>query len=216
MATKDELIDENATLRARVAELEARMAQGSGHALDVDISAHVARSAAWVEAMGLQVLPDLEGGAVKGWLLCTAEGLPVDAYVSEGVLTDELPHHADLGDAEKDGDGEKFEYVEGEGFVSLNNGATIKLERWRVREDDGTFSEPKEGVVYRYDGSHDLIRVPVGDESELAVMVETLQADKLRLATALDEKRDEVAALNRRLNHGQALHGAVDALPPVV
>ena len=209
MATKDELIDENATLKARVAELEA----AGGVA---EVAEHVARSAAWVEAMGLQVLPDLEGGVVKGWLLCTAEGLPVDAYVSEGVLTDGLPHHADLGDAEKDDDGEKFQYVEGEGFVSLNNGATIKLERWRVREDDGTFSEPKEGVVYRYDGSNDLIRVPVGDESELAVMVETLQADKLRLATALDEKRDEVAALNRRLNHGQALHGAVDALPPVV
>lgn len=210
MATKDELIDENATLKARVAELIA----AGGVA---EVAEHVARAAAWVEAMGLQVLPDLhENGGVKGWLLCTAEGLPVDAYVSEGVLTDELPHHADLGDVEKDGGGEKFEYVEGEGFVSLNNGATIKLERWRVREDDGTFSEPKEGVVYRYDGSNDLIRVPVGDESELAVMVETLQADKLRLATALDEKRDEVAALNRRLNHGQALHGAVDDLPPVV
>lgn len=212
MATKDELIDENATLRARVAELEAAVAAG-GAGGDAEVAEHVARAAAWVEAMGLQVLPDLEGGAVKGWLLCTAEGLPVDAYVSEGVLTDELPHHADLGEAEKDGD---WSYVEGTGFVRSGDGVVVALERWRVREDDGTFSEPKEGLVYRYDGSHDLVRVPVGDESELAVQVEALRADKLRLATALDEKRDEVAALNRRLNHGQALHGAVDALPPVV
>lgn len=214
MATKDELIDENATLKARVAELEATVAVAAGGVAEV--AEHVARSAAWVEAMGLQVLPDLhENGDVKGWLLCTAEGLPVDAYVSEGVLTDELPHHADLGDAEKD-DGGDWSYVEGTGFVRAGDGTVVALERWRVREDDGTFSEPKEGLVYRYDGSHDLVRVPVGDESELAVQVEALQADKLRLATALDEKRDEVAALNRRLNHGQALHGAVDALPPVV
>ena len=211
MATKDELIDENATLKAKVAELEAAGAAGGV----AEVAEHVARAAAWVEAMGLQVLPDLEGGAVKGWLLCTAEGLPVDAYVSEGVLTDELPHHADLGEAEKDDSGD-WSYVEGTGFVRAGDGTVVALERWRVREDDGTFSEPKEGLVYRYDGSHDLVRVPVGDESELAVQVETLRADKLRLATALDEKRDEVAALNRRLNAGQSLHGAVDDLPPVV
>jgi hypothetical protein len=76
-------------------------------------------------------------------------------------------------------------YEDGRGFVNVATGDVVPLERWRVREDDGTFSEPKEGVAYRYDGSNDLVRVPVGDESELSVLVETLQADKLRLATAL-------------------------------
>jgi hypothetical protein len=92
MATKDELLDENATLKAEVsrltAQLEGALTQGAG-VETAEVAVHVARSAAWVEAAGLQVLPDLhENGDVKGWLLCSAEGLPVDGVIFDGAFVD--------------------------------------------------------------------------------------------------------------------------------
>lgn len=274
MATKEELQNEVMTLKGRVAELEGQLAERedqlagaltvnavAGAPVDEGVAAHMARSAAWVEAAGLQVIADVteaaEGGAgvVNGWLLCTAEGLPANGVIVDGEFMqndeglDQMPTDAagndlvagntytvELTPRQEGGatfrlhavkhvtaDGApngvpvaSWNYEEGTGFVHVQDGTVVALERWRVRNEDGTFSEPQAGRAYVYDGSHDLVAVATGDLSSVAQENEALKLDKLRLATHVDELRAANAALQRRVDAGAMLHGAVDQLPPVV
>lgn len=63
----------------------------------------------------------------------------------------------------------------------------------RVRDEDGEFAAPKEGGVYRYDGSGDLVKVSGGDA-----------------------ERNEVQRLKGKIADMGSLHGRIDNLPGVV
>ena len=144
MATKEELTNENAVLRGRIAELEAGTREGAGYVVDTD---------------GELLTQD-------EWYLLTDEGM-----------------------------------VRGEPEVAV-----------RVRDEDGEFAEPSEGVMYRYDGSGDFVKVAGGD----AERIEMLTKDVTRLEIERNDARNEVVRLKQRIADAGSLHGRIDSLPGVV
>lgn len=241
MPTKDELIDMNAELTAEVARLRAERDEGldtmpqdaagadlvAGLLYTVELVPRVEGGATFrLHAAGAPT-PRTEEAPV----LIDSDGVPlVHGKLYEfdsdlGLL--EFEPGADQPDARAEGaakegigalgedDGvERWLYVEGEGFSRVSDGVTIKLERWKVDQGDGTQTEPREGKVYRYAGGVTLVEVQPGDESDLARKVEELEADRLRAGTTIDELREANSALSRRVN--APLHGSIDALKPVV
>ena len=171
MATKEELTNENAVLRGRIAELEAGQGSLPGMSVKERVGAML-DAGAWDEA---------EGVAFE------RSGLDVDAWeaLTEDEKADAVLHV--LVQPEK---------------VAV-----------RVRDEDGEFAEPSEGVMYRYDGSGDFVKTTVGDAN---ARVEMLMKDVARLEIERNYARNEVARLRGKIADMRSLHGRIDNLPGVV
>ena len=173
MATKEELTNENAVLRGRIAELE----EGQGGLPGLSVRERVGAmldAGKWDEA---------EGVAFE------RSGLDVDAWeaLTEDEKADAVLH------------------------------VLVQPERVavRVRDEDGEFAEPSEGVLYRYDGSGDFIAV-AQDMGAAGEQIEMLTKDVTRLEIERNDARNEVVRLKQRIADAGSLHGRIDNLPGVV
>lgn len=173
MPTKEELTNENAELRAKIAELE----EGQGSLPGMGVKERVGAmldDGAWDEA---------EGAAFE------RSGLDVDAWEA---LSDD----------------EKADAV----LHVLLQPEPVAV---RVRDADGEFAEPSEGVLYRYDGSGDFIAV-AEDMGAAGEQIEMLTKDVTRLEIERNDARNEVVRLKQRIADAGSLHGRIDSLPGVV
>jgi hypothetical protein len=204
MATKDELIDLNAELTAKVATLEAELADARA----MVGGAATEQAPVLIDADGVPLVQDGLYEYDAGLGLIKLDNV-------KEALSDDPEAVARATAGESDGQ-DAWLYVEGEGFTRVSDGLVIGLDKWHVVREDGTKAEPQQGKTYRYVGGVQLAEVQPGDESELARKVEELEADRLRAGTTIDELRETNAALTRRVNAGATLHGGIDDLPPVV
>jgi len=219
MPTKDELIDEVATLKQQLADLTA----GVG---DVATEQAPAQSAAdmWVERAGLGVMVEpVQDAAGQNTgdtdiYLYGSDGMPANGVIVDGAFEAgvSMARKAQGSGHALDVEGvDTYTYDEvGKAFVRHADGEAFPLEKWQVDNGDGTHSDVVEGKRYVVVSSGVLRELQPGDESELAAKVEQLQHDLLMANTRADELREANAALNRRL--AQPLHGSIDDLPAVV
>lgn len=120
-----------------------------------------------------------------------------------------------------DAEGEPATGMEEDAAYLFQNGAFIqqtglKADKGpRVRDEDGEFAEPQEGVMYRYDGSGDFVAV-AEDMGAAADQIEMLTKDNARLEIERNDARNAAQNLKAKLADMGSLHGRVDNLPGVV